>query len=244
MTFTKETWLGMAGIATLLAYFFWPKKASASTVSTSPTKKPSGTYTAPKKPTGSTTSSPPPYGTPDGPAPTDTTPADATPDAEADDEPKSMGKSGMTDKPFDPFDEFGDTFIAGVGTRVGHNAHNQPAGRFGNRSRELGHGVPSEWWTMMRPRVTGADFGMWTPPARTAGPHVFQGKDYNPTSVWPTPPPMFAQIPGFSDYDLGFDYGKASCLGLAALMMRPTAPSDDWLTGYDAGCAAARSRTH
>lgn len=249
MTFTKETWLGMAGVATLLAYFFWPKKASASTIPTAkPAAKPSGTYTAPKKSTGSPGTTPPPYGTPDGstPPPHGTpAPADADPDTGVSDEaPKpdaGMGESGMTDKPFDPFDEFGDSFIAGTNSRVGHNAHNRPASR---RSRELGHGVPSEWWTMMMPRVTGADLGVWTPPARTTGPHVFQGKDYNPTSVWPTPPPMFAQIPGFSDYDLGFAYGKASCLGTAALMMRPTAPSDDWLTGYDAGCASVRSGRH
>lgn len=238
MTFTKETWLGMAGIATLLAYFFWPKKASASTVSTSkpvaktttstwtaPKAKPSGTAPAPTG--GTTTVEPelPPYGTPSD--------SDSTTERPATEPAKGMGDSGFGDSGMS--DRPSIVLTTGVG-----------AVPF--------HGIPRTWWTML-PKATGADFGMWSPPAKGgasrtgranvgAGPHIFQGKDYNPTSVWPAPPPMFAQIPGFSDYDLGFDYGKASCLGLAALMMRPTAPSDDWLTGYDAGCAAAHARTH
>jgi len=249
MTFTKETWLGMAGIAALVTYFFWPKKAAASTISTAkpatkPAAKPS-VYVAPK-PAATPAYTPPPYGTP---GPSDATPTDSTPSsgvAEGGATPVSsdggMGASGMED----------------IKSTVGHVAHgsNIPFSSQRARSlvghvshgsniptgRQLSHGMPREWWTAM-PRVTGADFGMWTPPARVgSGPHVFQGKDYNPASAWTGPAPMFAQIPGFADYDLGFAYGRASCLGQAALLMRPTAPSDDWLTGYDAGCASARSR--
>lgn len=80
--------------------------------------------------------------------------------------------------------------------------------------------------------------------ARTgAGPHLFPF-GYQPTTTWPGPPPVLNIIPGFSDYDLGYDYGHASCSSGAALMMRPTNPSDDWLTGYDEGCASVRKERH
>jgi len=76
-----------------------------------------------------------------------------------------------------------------------------------------------------------------------AGPHVLPF-GYQSTTTWPGPAPVLSIIPGFSDYDLGYDYGRAHCSSGAALMMRPTNPSDDWITGYDDGCASVREERH
>lgn len=274
MTLTKETWVGLAGVAALLAYFFWPKKASAAVMTTTtPAKKPATTY---KAPTATKPAETPfvPDGTPgpsDGSGPTDDGTAEAVKAVEG---------------------GFGE-ILEGAGIRGVRGA---PGNYEGDRYR---HGMPQSWWAASLPRVTGADLGMWTPPARTgqtvyhdsqsvgpkhrqassdhgrrdggygfdvfrnpsffqgwqtmqrahahagAGPHVLPF-GYQGTSVWPGPgpAPVLPIIPGFSDYDVGYNYGKAHCTTGAPLMMRPTNPSDDWLTGYDEGCKDARHHRH